>query len=435
MNYTFDGTNKIIVPADAPVGNEIALDVKDLYSRWVDWAATSDNAKYLQAMRNVGGDPLPGSKQLGITFFLLNGWKIRPYEANHVFVLNGNIYSEDGSNPYIPTLGAYNVTIINSVSNLVDSTVQQLPEIEFASYQDQVHVDANSPYSGTAYPVGKHSHPVNNLSDALLIAANIGVGTITVNSDLTIQTGINIDNLTIRSDNWSVITIQAGVAMENTQFVNVSLYGVMEGFWNVLTDCWIYDITNFCGWLRGGSFVSIALAPYTVDSAGQSFFDDVKPMFPGISSIISMNTDTVVALTGHTDITTVEDLETGSSVICGLAGGKLIVDVTCTGGTIIASGVGALVNNSALPINIDGMAGSGSGGTPGPGGGGGVITVIGDTIIVSDETAVTISELTDAEATVSELVNEILSDPDTNIELPLDNTTATVEPDSTLGDS
>ena len=120
MNYTFDWPNKIITPTDAPISGAITIDVQDMYSRWVDWMVTSDNAKYLQAMRVVWWDPLPWSKQLWITYFLLNGWKIRPHETNHIFSLDGNIYSEDWSSPFVPTLWAYNVTIINSVSNLVD---------------------------------------------------------------------------------------------------------------------------------------------------------------------------------------------------------------------------------------------------------------------------------------------------------------------------
>jgi hypothetical protein len=58
---------------------------------------------------------------LGLTYFLLNGWKIRPYEATHVFSVNGNLYSEDGTSPFLPTIGGYNVTIISSVSNLVEA--------------------------------------------------------------------------------------------------------------------------------------------------------------------------------------------------------------------------------------------------------------------------------------------------------------------------
>jgi hypothetical protein len=120
MNYSFNGANKIISVADAPIMGTINVDIQELYSRWVDWVLTSDNSKFVQAMRVVGGDPLPGAKQLGLTYFLMNGWKIRPYEADHTFNLTGNIYSEDGTLAFTPTVGSYNVMIVSSVSNLVD---------------------------------------------------------------------------------------------------------------------------------------------------------------------------------------------------------------------------------------------------------------------------------------------------------------------------
>lgn len=98
-----------------------SVTVQDIYSKWVEWVLVSDNSKYTLAMRNVGGDPLPSSKQLGLTYFLLNGWKIKPYEESHTLNIIGNLYSEDGSSPFISVLGNYNVSIISSVSNLIDT--------------------------------------------------------------------------------------------------------------------------------------------------------------------------------------------------------------------------------------------------------------------------------------------------------------------------
>jgi hypothetical protein len=118
---SFDGLNKIINVTQAPVGGYIDLDVKvDLYSDWKEWVLENDNSKYLMAMSAVGGDPLPGSRALGSTFFLTNNWKIRSYESNHVLRVEGNLYCDDGAIPYVSTLGNYNVMVISSVSSLVD---------------------------------------------------------------------------------------------------------------------------------------------------------------------------------------------------------------------------------------------------------------------------------------------------------------------------
>ena len=117
MSYTFDGINKLIILS---VG-VTTVEVKDLYSRWKDWTIVDDNARFLPAFSVLGGDPLPGGRYLGTTYFLENGWKIRPYEGNHTLVLSGNLYARDGSDPFTSTLGAYNVRIMLTVSNLIDT--------------------------------------------------------------------------------------------------------------------------------------------------------------------------------------------------------------------------------------------------------------------------------------------------------------------------
>lgn len=114
---TFDGVNKII-----QVNNNItSLDVKiDLYSDWKEWTLISDNSKFLPAFSAIGGDPLPSSN-LGTTYFIENGWKIRPYEGNHTLRISGNLYARDGSDPVINTTGSFNVRVVQTVSNIVDT--------------------------------------------------------------------------------------------------------------------------------------------------------------------------------------------------------------------------------------------------------------------------------------------------------------------------
>lgn len=117
MAYTFDGDNKLIILSNGTT----VLDVKDLYSRWKEWCATDNNSKYLFAFSVLGGDPLPGDRYLGTTYFIENGWRIRPYEGHHTLVVYGNLYDRAGGDPFVNTIGNYNVRIMLSVSNLVDT--------------------------------------------------------------------------------------------------------------------------------------------------------------------------------------------------------------------------------------------------------------------------------------------------------------------------
>lgn len=69
-----------------------------------------DNAKYLSAFYTLGGDPLGGGLYVASYFFLMNGWRIRPMEANHTLILEGNVSVYGGGVPVVQTLGNYNVS-------------------------------------------------------------------------------------------------------------------------------------------------------------------------------------------------------------------------------------------------------------------------------------------------------------------------------------
>lgn len=114
---TFDGINKLIIVNNGE--NSISVDT-DIYSDWKEWLLLSDNIKYPIAISAIGGDPIGGARYLGSTFFLENGWKLRPYEGNHSLTVAGNLYTRDGSSPFVQTIGAYNVLISMQVSNLID---------------------------------------------------------------------------------------------------------------------------------------------------------------------------------------------------------------------------------------------------------------------------------------------------------------------------
>ena len=86
-----------------------------VYVAWVDWVATSDNAKYLPAFSAVGGDALGGGLFIPPYYFLLNGWRVRPMEASHTLDLVGNLFVDGGGDPVVSTLGDFRVLVKNTV--------------------------------------------------------------------------------------------------------------------------------------------------------------------------------------------------------------------------------------------------------------------------------------------------------------------------------
>lgn len=98
----FDGANKRIVLDSA------AVTAAEIWSRWVDWHGA--NAQWPFAFRQVGGDDLGGGLSIPPYFFLQNGWRVRPMEADHTLIITGNLFVQGGGVPVVPTLGAFNVS-------------------------------------------------------------------------------------------------------------------------------------------------------------------------------------------------------------------------------------------------------------------------------------------------------------------------------------
>jgi len=120
---TFDGPNLIIkLPSveDYDAG-------KDLYSRWKDWVAESDNAKYPIAFETTGGDDIGGGQTIAPYFFCRNdkGWRIEMPNGNGEIVLSGNLFPRDASQSLFQQSPGFDAFLRQEVSSR--STVIGLP--------------------------------------------------------------------------------------------------------------------------------------------------------------------------------------------------------------------------------------------------------------------------------------------------------------------
>lgn len=141
---TFDGINKIIQVNFGETDLNVQIDI---YSDWKEWSQLEDNLKFEQALTAIGGDPTP-TGSVGITYFLENDWKIKPYSGEHILRVTGNLYARDGSDPFVPADGIFQVTIAQVVSNIVDIATSELGETQNTQL-DELHklsgLDAANP--------------------------------------------------------------------------------------------------------------------------------------------------------------------------------------------------------------------------------------------------------------------------------------------------
>lgn len=117
---TFDGIRKLIIINEGVTEIDVQ---RDIYSAWKEWVLTDTNAKYLQAINTVGGEPTVAGQRLDVTYFLINGWKLRPQPGSYTLNIIGNLFDIDGGAIFIPAeinpLFPNNINITTNTSVIV----------------------------------------------------------------------------------------------------------------------------------------------------------------------------------------------------------------------------------------------------------------------------------------------------------------------------
>jgi hypothetical protein len=107
---TFDYANSLIIMDSG----SLEYSVPEVYSSWKDDILLTTNAQYDFAFDQLGGNTISGATAVPFYTFLnsIDGWKIRPDEADHTLnVTDGIIVTNNSSDPFVDTLGAYTVRI------------------------------------------------------------------------------------------------------------------------------------------------------------------------------------------------------------------------------------------------------------------------------------------------------------------------------------
>ena len=141
---TFNGSSKIITVNPG----EYTVNAIDIYTDWKAWALEAENLKFPLAMKSIGGEPIDLYESLGVTIFLINGWKILPADEDHTLTIQGNIYSDDNSNYVLSRMGR-TITVKLKVSSLTQSQniesisaiAQQLPEYINSNLDGSINID------------------------------------------------------------------------------------------------------------------------------------------------------------------------------------------------------------------------------------------------------------------------------------------------------
>lgn len=250
MVTTFDGDNLLITLTAGGAAHEVDVQV-DLYSDWKEWVKLTGNAKYPPAFRSIGGDPLTPGINAGAYYFIRNdlGWRIKPAEEDSTISLVGNLAPNDAATPiFEPTTGAFTVAILG-LQPVTQSVETILTQQQSASYNGKVAIDTVSGTSGTTWPTGTATQPVNNLADAITIATAEGIESFTLKGSITLTqafTQWRFEGLST-SDN-SVVQLNSQ-SVNDSYFEGCDIQGAGSGSVDVFR-CHINNVSGVSGHFR-----------------------------------------------------------------------------------------------------------------------------------------------------------------------------------------
>ena len=313
----------------------------DLYSEWKEQVKLIDNMKHPPAFRTVGGDPISDTQNLGATFFLTNGWRIRPFEGDHTLTITGNLFTDPaGDLIVVPTLGDFTVLVTMIVSNLVDSSVSRL---DLTQLLPAVYIDTFNGSPGTGLDSGTPTNPVNNIADAFTIANRDGLREFRFRGSLLLDRNIT---------DWTFISIGGeanssldvnGFTIDRCQFTGLNVTGTMNGRVEC-SRCALSATTLMDGVFRECGLVST----FSIADNADCVFSDCYSQVPGTSTpICTAGLNSSINFRNYSGGIEIRSVTAGTNVSLDLDPGLAVLHSSNTGGVILVRGTGDLTDNSA----------------------------------------------------------------------------------------
>jgi len=268
--------------------------------------------------------------------------------------------------PYSVTFedGQYAVNLVGANSNVGDKVnVNQVsvrsansaglissPAIEFNSFNNRVAVDLNSSYSGTIYPIGTDSAPVNNLTDAKTIADYRGLTTYYLYSDVSIiHNSIDFSNSKFVGESRKITNIYFDPCanINGIRILECSITGTLDS--DIFIDnCEVENIDNFSGMIHNSGLSGYIQLSGSVDI----LISNCETRNSGNDPNIDMGSSGQnLIITNYSGNITLSNMDSSTNVVSiGMDSGSITIDQTVQSGVIIASGIGEIINESSVNI-------------------------------------------------------------------------------------
>jgi hypothetical protein len=263
--------------------------------------------------------------------------------------------------------GQYAVNLSGANSNIADVTnvnqvsvrsansagLQDLSTLLTSAYQN--HVVFNSAgQAGTVVPIGTRATPVNNFPDAMTIADTLGIRRIQMATSGTLNGGTTATGKVFVGDNPTVdiLTIDTSAEVTDCSFENLSILGTLDGN-NMFKGCIISNINYVNGLLQECAITGTV----SVDGTAQCNIINCWSGTAGVedAQLVTIDmggTGNSLALRNYAGGLRITNYAGGGAITLDFASGRVIIDATCTGGTIGVRGICDVTDNSAATCTV-----------------------------------------------------------------------------------
>ena len=227
------------------------------------------------------------------------------------------------------------------------ATLQELQDIQFASFSGGVWYDAINGVAGTTFPTGTERQPSNSLSDVKTIAEARGFDTVKVVGDMTLNSALDFEGYTFegRGETLSTFTIDTSANVLNCVFKEALVTGTLDGECNV-KDATIETVTVISGVIEA---TTINTGTVTLGGSQLAHFINCQSGVPGTATpVIDMGgSGQDLAMRNYNGGIELTNLTGAQDVSIDLNSGQVVLDTAnLTAGTVVVRGIGKVVNKA-----------------------------------------------------------------------------------------
>jgi hypothetical protein len=220
------------------------------------------------------------------------------------------------------------------------------------AYGGMVSYDTDHGYAGTEYPIGTHTHPVNNFADAKLIMEARTIEKLHIHNNIVINQ--DFPDVVIEGKSGKEVVILQNVNIDGVYFKNLYLAGQVSGGSFRAEQC---AITNGFVGINGAFTRCGVVGDFTVIGETPTLFENCFALaYDGTTPIVYMGavddlTPYYVNFRGFFGKIIVANMSgPDQTITLGFNGGGLIIDSSNTDGTIAINGL----TKEAITDNSDG---------------------------------------------------------------------------------